>query len=826
MQIRFLNTCHSVVDFKLLGHLACATLVAIALSACGGGGGTAAAPPYTPPSPASLERYTSVSEFQNQPALSLVNAQYAYARGATGLGVTIGMVDNGVDTSHPEFSGRKILSSSRYQSGYSPDFTSCSPRDATTGRCPTTSLPTHGTRVGSVMVANRNLGSNPISMHGVAFNSRLYFEGIQLGSGGGTIRYSKAPLNLADPSATDDFYAGIARRMNNQVSVVNLSFNYNVSIVGSDASHLSSVIPNTLAQIRQASRRPAERTVYVWSAGNAGRETDPQISGSPLILASLPYPFPELRSNFLTVVAVDTSSGDIAAYSNRCGLAKDFCLAAPGTVSAAVPVTLCYANPTLGQGCYTPSTSGTSFAAPIVAASFALLKQHFQNQLGNDEIVRRLKDTANRSGKYSNADIYGRGLLDLDRATRPVRTTRVLTGASLTGKYALADKSSVDLGAAFGDAIASGMGNREIAVFDELDAPFFYSFNDYVRIDTASETRLIDRFQMLGYKSQAHSWSLDDFFMPTRIDGNIQNSQEPQASHEFGVVAIEHQADNFQGFLGYRSHPGWQFGLHSQGILPHGTFTEDSVFTSPVLSFVRNGVIAGVSKPLTNFKNGSYRIAAFSGRQQYGNRRDDTSRMAQGLLLETSPLKTKSSGISVQAGWLHEPHSVVGSSFRGAFGDLRTNSGFFGITGYKQINSRWKFLANAHAGITRTAVRGSGIVPTVSSLQTSTFDLGVIGESALHRRDRFGIRLSQPLRIESGEAEFEWVTGRTPHREVLREKTRIPLEPSGRQLDLELTYGLPWRGGWADFAAIVSRNHGHTANVDNSTVLMRYQREF
>ena len=501
-------------------------------------------------------------------------------------------------------------------------------------------------------------------------------------------------------------------------------------------------------------------------------------------------------------------------------------MAAPGTVSAAVPVTLCTATPAPGDGCYTSDTRGTSFAAPIVTASFALLKQLFGNQIGNDEIVQRLKETANNRGKYSDKDIYGKGLLDLDRATRPVRSTRVLTGASLTGKYALADESSVDLGAAFGDAIASGMSNREIAVFDELDAPFFYSFNDYVRIDAASRTRLTDRFQVLGNKNQAHSWSLDDFSMQTRIENSQGSKAGTHAHHEFGVVAIEHKADNFQGFLGYRSHPGWQFGLHSQDILPHGTFTEDSAFTSPVLSFVRNGVIAGVSKPFANFKNGSYRIAAFSGRQQYGNRRDDTSRMAQGLLLETSPLKTKTSGLAVQAGWLHEPHSVVGSSFRGAFGDLRTNSGFFGITGYKQINSRWKFLANAHTGVTRTTVRGSGIVPTISSLRTSTFDLGVIGESVLHRKDRFGIRLSQPLRIESGEAEFDWVTGRTPHREVLREKVQVPLEPSGRQLDLEFTYGLPWRGGRADFAAIASRNYRHTANVNDSTVLMRYQRKF
>ena len=50
---------------------------------------------------------------------------------------------------------------------------------------------------------------------------------------------------------------------------------------------------------------------------------------SPALTSGLGVHFPELRSHVLAVVAVD-QDGVLAKFSNPCGSAKDFCLAAPG----------------------------------------------------------------------------------------------------------------------------------------------------------------------------------------------------------------------------------------------------------------------------------------------------------------------------------------------------------------------------------------------------------------------------------------------------------------------------------------------------------------
>ena len=87
------------------------------LLSCGGGGGGGSAPspvisqtPTPPSAPPTLSydelkaQYEGYYEYQGQWGLDVVNASAAYARGATGLGITIGITDSGLDNTHTEIS--------------------------------------------------------------------------------------------------------------------------------------------------------------------------------------------------------------------------------------------------------------------------------------------------------------------------------------------------------------------------------------------------------------------------------------------------------------------------------------------------------------------------------------------------------------------------------------------------------------------------------------------------------------------------------------------------------------------------------------------------
>ena len=101
-----------------------------------------------------------------QSGLALINASSAYARGATGMGSLIGVMDSGVDDSHQELDGINKLTSDSYL--------------VYSDRAPTTDEKRHGTHVSAIALGERD-GSG---MHGVAFDAQLFFISMELGTAG------------------------------------------------------------------------------------------------------------------------------------------------------------------------------------------------------------------------------------------------------------------------------------------------------------------------------------------------------------------------------------------------------------------------------------------------------------------------------------------------------------------------------------------------------------------------------------------------------------------------------------------------------------------
>ena len=120
-------------------------------------------------------------------------------------------------------------------------------------------------------------------------------------------------------------------------------------------------------------------------------------------------------------------------------MAAQWCVAAPGA-----DLVVAYYGPDregrAGAYGYSTGGNGTSFAAPLVAGGLAVLKHYFRDQLGNTEVLTRLYETADVTpdtvadgeqcpehldldGDRSACELsstHGRGLMDLDAATRPV----------------------------------------------------------------------------------------------------------------------------------------------------------------------------------------------------------------------------------------------------------------------------------------------------------------------------------------------------------------------------------------------------------------------
>ncbi|MDE0457863.1 MAG: S8 family serine peptidase [Chromatiales bacterium] len=841
---------------RLTRHGIVAGALALVVTGCAGTGGMTAPPPNAPEpeTPRAEEErrraYAAHPEFRNQYGLAQVKAHHAYARGATGEGVTLGIVDTGVDPSHPKFEGK--LETDNVE-GYAPEFGTCDNR-ASDGTCH--SLLGHGTFVAGIMAAKRraapDAGAASVSaIHGVAFDADVISVGGR--DAGETLEdilgENPTPEQIRDlpnliQQIESDFERQIAsafERLNGRVTAVNASFGYSENIEDVDAEALRARFPNVIEAMAQAETSASERTIYVWAAGNSSGYVNADgavvVATSVDVNAGLPVRIPELRGHSLAVVATDRQ-GRIAEFSSRCGIAKAFCLAAPGVdITGPVPGVYCAA----GAGeCYrTFEEAGTSSAAPFVTGGIGLLAQHYRGQLGNDEIVERVLATADSTGEYADSDIYGRGFLDLDAATRPVGGTRMLTGRSLSGPSAPSAASVFHSGAAFGDSLARGLASREVAGFDELDAPFFRPLGDHVRLSRSAVFGLEERLGVLGRDPRGARWRTEDAELRLRLDaaagshgvGGARGSAfrgDAHVSGSLGSLSLAQGIGVGELRFGYRVHPGWQFGLHAGdgeagegfGSLEPGTFTDDGAFANPFLGFARNGASIGYA---AGGGPGAFRIAAFQGTAQYGERRDADAGEAAGFLTE---YRLGRHGVAVQAGWLSEAEAAVGARPRGAFGEVAADSVIAGLSAHRSLGAGWTLLTSAHAGISDAETRGHGMVSVPSALWTGSFSLGLVGERVDGAGGRLGFRLSQPLRIEAGHARLRWVSGRTPDGRVTVEEAALALEPSGRQLDFELSWSRPWAGGRAHLAGIVTRDAGHVRGEHEAAVLARYSLSF
>jgi subtilase-type serine protease len=131
------------------------------------------------------------------------------------------------------------------------------------------------------------------------------------------------------------------------------------------------------------------------------------------------FDFSDLEGTLITAVAVGRDTR-IASYSNRCGVAWRWCVAAPGG-DAPVP-----GQSWESSGIYTTDVKGgylakgiggTSYAAPMVAGAAAVMRQAFPYMTAR-QIIEVMLTSADRGGHFSDRDIYGRGMLDLGRSVK------------------------------------------------------------------------------------------------------------------------------------------------------------------------------------------------------------------------------------------------------------------------------------------------------------------------------------------------------------------------------------------------------------------------
>jgi subtilisin family serine protease len=766
------------------------------LSACGGGGGAVSTPPpVTTPTPSPSPTPTPVptptpppaasfdtTEYRMSDGPSLHNAITAWQAGATGRGVTIGIVDSGIDSANPEFAGR-IASASGDVAG----SRSLMGEDD------------HGTHVALLTAAARN----NTGVMGIAYDATiLALRADTPGSCGG------AGADADGCTFGDSAVAtGIDRATQNGAKVVNLSLGGG----GAGAAARAAI-----------GHAAAAGVVVVVSAGNDANDANPSFDPNN------PEPFAvSLRAagNGNVIIAGSVNdTGTISDFSNRAGTEASWYLTAQGE-----RVCCLYENGTLKTSVQNGQTfitllSGTSFAAPQISGAVALLRQAFPN-LTAVQTVDLLLRTARDAGATGADAIYGRGVLDIGRAFAPVGTTSV---AGTTTTLALTDSTGA-LSPAMGDAAQTA--SLGTVVLDSYQRAYSVGLGGSLRTARV-QPRLAGALQARTHELATGG---PDLALAFSVDG--AKRLRPLAS----LRLTQDQADSARVLaarmiaqVSPQTRVGFAFSQNADGLaasLREASRPAFLVAGSPLddTGFVRDQAMAfGLRRQL-----GGWGVTMTAERSQV---RDDTlsrrmrrDRADLGLATRFGAQLDHSFGaldLALGASWLDERDTVLGARFNPALVPGGADSLFLDLDAAWRPADDWRLGASLRRAWTRP--HGGELLAAGSQFMAQGWAVDFARYGVFASDDSLALRVSQPLRVTSGGLNFDLASAYDYDTlTATHSRQRLSLVPHGREIVSELAWrGHLW-GGAGSASLFYRKNPGHYAALpDDKGVALSWSSRF
>ena len=425
------------------------------------------------------------TEYNNSSGLNMINAADAYAKGWTGEGAVLGVIDTWQDKDHADFNGK-------YK--WYKDYTRYDNTAEQYG-----SQHSHGTHVAGIVAAEKN----GTGTHGVAYNADLVGANVDY-HGNGMINKGLAQQALHDMAKLKSPESAGGEEMN--IIAVNMSFNQPNFFYDGNGSTVTQLSDGTYNATEITSRilnngygdsqywkvATDNDIILVNSAGNYGFDH----AGDPGIWAVEE----DANGNLILggkMVIVGSWDGtgvagnkaghvclNINTINNTCNdthRLSEFYILAPGqNINSTLPE---------NTGSTTGSLSGTSMAAPHVTGAFGVLHQMWPYMAG-DNLVKLVMNTADKNLTGYDVNIHGQGLLDLDEATKP----QGAVGLATSGRV---DHPTVSLNNTYystGTALPSSLSNLKIMVLDDYDRNYYMDLGSSF---TVKDKRKFSDVQML-----------------------------------------------------------------------------------------------------------------------------------------------------------------------------------------------------------------------------------------------------------------------------------------------------------------------------------------
>jgi hypothetical protein len=527
------------------------------------------------------------------------------------------------------------------------------------------------------------------------------------------------------------------------------------------------------------------------------------------------------NNQIIAVGAVDANNR-IASFSNRAGDTAAWFLVAPG-----VDIVSSHVN---GQYVY---MSGTSMATPVVSGAAALVKQLWPS-LRADQIANILFITATDLGVPGIDPVYGRGLLNVERALQPIgavttttyngRTVNVLCGgvrpsAATSKLWTLAASGnlrvvglddfkrdfSIDLGATVARPTALsvedifGSLDRRIEVVDSILA-------DGSRLSVAYDRKLPAIGDLPPHNERSRDARLAAFSLVSKHSGGGETA--------FGAGGF---ASSYFG-IGGLPVEGVSLGLVPALSNPYFSLVPGASHAAVAQQFgglkIKFGVLTSALNQTFASQEGLYPASAAAVAQP----------KVSSALIEISQ-SFEDAAVSVSFSQTDEANAYLGSQSTGAllFGPNASTSSVQ-LSGALMLAPGLALAGQASYGFTPATRADQSLFAEIMAARTNAFSLALVASDRIKAGDRFSIAMSQPMRTYSGHVVIDVLSGVDNAGMQTRERLLFSMAPVGRELRTELNYQSPvGKDASAGITFLLRRDPNNMIDASTEKVLaMRY----
>ena len=551
-----------------------------------------------------------------------------------------------------------------------------------------------------------------------------------------------------------------------------------------------------------------------------------------------------LKGSWLAVVNV-TRKKAIHWSSNGCGIARNYCIAAPGT---SVLSTFARGddddlsdtketdeerrqegdsgNLTAdGYGTYT----GTSMAAPVVSGALAVLKSLNPNLTAKKAVeillctAKDLDKAPNRPAKsieecsqkgveathtngWEPSEVYGHGLVNLERALRPIGPQNAAGGSGRA--VAPTGTTRIAFSSAFGNAAPSAT-----HLFGGLD-----SYGRVYRYRAPLQDRVLPGPRLSGVLALNNPRPAMVIGRTSGTATYLRSSTDPHSAIGDGsalsVIGTKARIDLSVA----RSRTSSV--LSPAALLAEGAGDRDT--SAPPLDW---GALAPQSRDLVSGGAGwqlSPRLAAgayFSRALAEGaTRRGEAYGMTD--LGVSARIGYGDSGIGFHLGRLNEEGRFLGSKPEGGYALAGpTRSGYLRLSASRRLTSRLSVGVNVMKLRSRVDFRHDDFVAD-TDITARSAGAHLALRDAGRKGDRLVLHYGEPLAVTGGAIRQSSVTGYTAGGAYKPAQSSLDLGVRSRHRMTQVMYRAPLAGGISGFAAAAHhRNWSHQRGLGNNLVM-------